>query len=120
LLTQIETESSGYAAGAVLNQEHADGWHPVALLSRTMTGSERNYPIQEQELLASIYAKKKWRHYLFGMEITAFTDHFSLFTWGTNRELSGKKARWHEFLCKFPVRIIYQKGQLDIVADALL
>ena len=27
------------------NQEHPDGWHLVAYLSRTMTSAERNYPI---------------------------------------------------------------------------
>jgi len=32
-----------------------------------------NGTIQEQELLALMYALKKWRHYLFGMEITAYT-----------------------------------------------
>jgi hypothetical protein len=72
----------------------------------------------KSSLLALIYALKKLRHYLFGMEITAYTDHSSLATWETNRELSGRKARWHELLCKFPVRIIYRKGQLNIIADA--
>jgi len=28
--TQIETDSSGYAVGAVFNQEHSDGWNAVA------------------------------------------------------------------------------------------
>jgi len=49
--TKIETQSSGYAVGAVLNQEHTDGWRPVPYLSMTMTSAERNYPIQGQELL---------------------------------------------------------------------
>jgi hypothetical protein len=84
-----------------------------------MTSHERNYPIPEQELLALIYALKKWRHYLFGIQITAYTDHSSLATWEANRELSGRKARWHELLCAFPVKIIYRKGQLNIIADAL-
>ena len=59
LPTRVETDSSGYAIGAVLAQEHKDGWHPVAFLSRTMTSHERDYLIQEQELLALIYALKK-------------------------------------------------------------
>ena len=84
-----------------------------------MTSAERNYPIQEQELLALICAMIKWSHYLFGMEITAYIDHSSLYTWETNRELSGRKARWIELLCEFPVKILYRKGQLSIVADAL-
>jgi len=53
------------------------------------------------------------------MGITAYTDHSSLATWESNRELSGRKARWHKLLCEFPVKIIYRKGQLNIIADAL-
>jgi hypothetical protein len=45
-----------------------------------MTSAERNHPIQEQQLLALVYALKKRRHYLFGMETTAYTDHSSLAT----------------------------------------
>jgi len=119
LPTRIETDSSGFAIGAVLSQKHKDGWHPVAYLSRSMTDHERNYAVQEQELLALIYALTKWRHYLFGMEIVAYTDHSSLVTWETNRELSGRRARWMELLSQFPVKIVYRAGQKNILADAL-
>jgi len=119
LETRIETDASGFAIGSVLTQKHKDGWHPVAFLSRSMTAPEKNYPIQEQELLALIYALKKWRHYLFGMEITAYTDHETLVGWQSNRDLSGRKARWVETLSEFPVRILYRPGQQNIVADAL-
>lgn len=77
LPTRVETDSSGQALGAVLSQHHPDGWRPVAFLSRTMTAPERNYPIQEQELLALIYALKKWRHFLFGTSITAYRSLFA-------------------------------------------
>ena len=72
---------SKHAVGAVLNQENRDGCHPVANLSSTMTSAERKYSIQVQQLLALIYAWKNWRHCLFEMEITAYSDHFSLATW---------------------------------------
>ena len=81
LETRIETDASGHALDAVLSQQHSDGWQPVAVLSRTMTKPERNYPIQEQRLLALVFALRKWRYYLFGTEITAYTDHASLATW---------------------------------------
>ena len=57
--TRIETDSSGYAVGAVLNEEHSDGWHPVAYLSNTMISSPRNYPIQVKEQLSLIDALNK-------------------------------------------------------------
>ena len=117
LETRIETDASGHALGAVLSQQHSDGWQPVAFLSRTMTKPERNYPIQDQEPLVLVFALRKWRHYLFGTEITAYTDHPSLGTWETNRDLSGRKSSWTELLSEFSVEIVYRKGQDNIVAD---
>jgi hypothetical protein len=84
-----------------------------------MTSAERTYPFQEQELLALIYALKKWIHISFGMEIPAYSDHSSLDTWETNRKHSATKARLIQLLCEFPVKILYGKGQRNIVADAL-
>jgi len=78
-----------------------------------MTKPQRNYPIQEQELLALVLALRKWRHYIFGTEITAYTYHASLATWETNRDLSGRKAHWTE-LDKHLIRLIFPK-----VHDAL-
>lgn len=51
----------------MLTQEHRDGWHGVGYLSRSLPAPEKNDPIQE-ELLALVYALKKWRQFLFGMQ----------------------------------------------------
>ena len=42
------------------------------------------------------------------------TDHFSLATWETNRKVSGRKSRWIDLLCEFPVKILYRKDQLTL------
>ena len=116
---RLQTDASGFAIGAVLMQEHSGRWHPVSYLSRKMNRAERNYPIQEQEMLALVYALKKWRHYLFGFEVHAYTDHESLRHWQKYRNLTGRKARWVEVLDEFPVIIHYEPGSSNIVADAL-
>ena len=116
--TRIETDASEFAIGSALTQTHNDGWHPVAFLSRSMSAPEKNYPIKEQEVLALIYALNKWRDYLFGMEITAYTDHETLIGWKYNRDLSGCKALWVETLSKLAVRILYRPRQQNIVGDA--
>lgn len=57
LPTQVETDASGYATGAVIEQKHADGfWHPVAYLSEGMTETKQNYEIYDRELLAIVRA----------------------------------------------------------------
>ena len=115
----IEADASNFAIGAVLCQKDARGAHPIAYVSRKLSSAERNYPIQEQELLALIYALRKWRHYLFGSRIRAYTDHQSLVLWHTFKNLTGRKARWVLELSEFNVELIYKKGAKNIAADAL-
>jgi reverse transcriptase-like protein len=48
---RLETDSSGFAICGILTQLSKDGqWVPVALFSRKMTCSERNYGIPDHEL----------------------------------------------------------------------
>jgi len=84
-----------------------------------MTSAQRIYPIRAQELLALIYALKKWKLYFFGMKIIAYTDNASLATCKINRLLSGRKACWIQLRCEFSVKILYREAQLKMVAYAL-
>ena len=59
LRTRITCDASLFGIGAVLDQQHKDGWHPVHYLSRTFSKSVRNYPVLEKEWLAVIYAVTK-------------------------------------------------------------
>lgn len=66
-----------------------------------------------------IHALKLWRHYLLGSEIKAYTDHNSLIHFSKQPNLTGRQARWSEFLQSYDVEIIYKPGASNIVADAL-
>ena len=84
LPTRIETDASGFATGAVLEQLHEDGrWHPVAFLSEGMTETERNYAIYDRELLAIVRVLESWRHYLEGLpnKFQILSDHKNLEYW---------------------------------------
>lgn len=116
---RIECDASGFAIGAVLLQKKDRYWLPVAYVSRSLLDREKKYPPQEIEMLALVYALKKWRYYLFGFEIEAYTDHESLTLWQKYKDLAGRKARWAEILAEYPVKVIYKRGQANIVADAL-
>ena len=115
----IEADASKFAIGAVLYQKEERSKHPVAYISRKMNSAERNYPVQEQELLALIYALKKWRHYVSGTTIRAYTDHQSLVLWHTFKNLAGRKARWVLELSQYNVELVYKPGLENIVADTL-
>ena len=60
----VHTDASGFAVGAVLQQDQGKGLQPIAFLSKKMLDAETRYPVHEQELLAIIHALNSWRHYL--------------------------------------------------------
>ena len=62
----IHCDASGYAVGAVLQQDQGHGLQPIAFMSEKMNAAETRYPVHEQELLAIVTALEKWRHYLEG------------------------------------------------------
>ena len=52
--------------------------HVIAYASRQLKPHEANYPTHDLELGAVVFALKIWRHYLYGVRCTIFTDHKSL------------------------------------------
>ena len=92
----INTDASGYAVGAVLQQDQGKGLQPIAFLSKKMLDAETRYPVHEQELLAIIHALNTWRHYLHGSQFKVIvkTDHKSLQHFKTQPTLSGRQSRW--------------------------
>jgi hypothetical protein len=117
----VHCDASGYAVGAVLQQDRGKGLQPVAYMSRKMNGAETRYPVHEQELLAIIEALTAWRHHLQGAShpVTVRTDHKSLEHFQTQPMLSGRQTRWLDTLALFDYRIEYVKGPDNSAADAL-
>ena len=50
----------------------------IAYASRQLKKHEQNYPTQDLELAAVVFALRIWRHYLYGVRCRIFTDHKSL------------------------------------------
>jgi len=116
---RIEADTSGQATGAVLLQQYDNRWLPVAYSSRKLAPAETRYPVHEQELLGLIVALKTWRHLLYGQRFTAYSDHHSLVHFLNQKSLSGRQARWIEYLADFDLEILYKPGSKMIVADTL-
>ena len=117
----IHCDASGFATGAVLEQDHGKGLQPCAFISKKMLAAERNYPVHEQELLAVIRALKEWRCYLHGCSqtISIYTDHHSLTYLQTQPHLSTRQVRWVEFMSDYDLETLYIPGPNNVVADAL-
>ncbi|GFS93406.1 retrovirus-related Pol polyprotein from transposon 17.6 [Trichonephila clavipes] len=71
----IRTDASNYALGAVLLQGERSDEHPIEYASQLLTPAERNYSTTEREVLAVVWALKKFRGYIEGTEITVASDH---------------------------------------------
>jgi hypothetical protein len=115
----VHTDASGFAVGAVLQQDQGHGLQPIAFLSKKMSDAETRYPVHEQELLAIIQALTAWRHYLHGSKFVVRTDHKSLQFFQTQPMLSGRQARWKDVLANYDFDIEYVEGKANVVADGL-
>ena len=93
-LFHIETDGSGIGIGAILTQKQDDWWHPITYISRSLNDTERNYHAADLEMLAIIFALKKWRQYLLDAHepFTILTDHKNLKYFTKPQDLSRQQA----------------------------
>ena len=116
----VYSDASRQGLGCVLMQND----RVIAYASRQLKKHEENYPTQDLELAAVVFALKIWRHYLYGVhygDITCriFTDHKSLQYIFTQKELNLRQRRWLELIKDYDCTIEYHPGKANVVADAL-
>ena len=71
----LETDASVKGLGAILSQVGEDRKkRPVAYASHALSDSERRYAITELETLTVVWAMSHFHHYLYGHNVTVFTD----------------------------------------------
>lgn len=70
----VETDALGHRLEAVLMQSQ----HPIAYFSQVLPLNARNKSVYERELMAIVFAIRKWRHYLIGRRFVVRTDQRSL------------------------------------------
>ena len=68
---QQQSDASSKGLGFILIQEG----RPVSYASRALTPAEQNYSQIEKELLAQIFGVEHHHTYIYGREITLWTDH---------------------------------------------
>ena len=115
----LSTEASGYASGAVLEQDDGQGRRPVAYFSQVLNIHEQRYSIRERELLAVVNSVRYWRCYLYGRTFVVHTDHESLKYLRTQEKLKDRQVRWLERLYPYQFNISPVKGTANAVSDVL-
>src|SRR5262245_30885590 len=118
---RLETDASEYAIGAILSQQQEDRWKPIAYLSKSLTLTERNYEIYDQELLAIMTALQHFRHYLMGakQEFEIWTDHANLQYFKKPEKLNRRQARWLTELQEYDFTLHHIPGKSNSKADIL-
>lgn len=91
----------------------------AAFYSAKLNAAQRNYPVHEQELLAGVETMLRHRDILQGCPFTWLTDHKSLTHLLSQKNLSGRQARWMEKLGEFDFTVEYLPGAHNILPDAL-
>ena len=119
----LETDASIRGLGAVLSQKQSDGkLHPIAFASRALSPPEKNYAVTELETLAVVWACSHFHAYLYGHNVTVYTDHSAVKAILETPSPSGKHARWWSKVYGSGVKslhIVYRAGRDNANADAL-
>ncbi|KAI3821409.1 hypothetical protein L1987_08976 [Smallanthus sonchifolius] len=111
----VYSDASGQGLGCVLMQRG----RVIAYASRQLKVHEVNYPTHDLELAAVVFALKIWRHYLYGVKFTIYSDHKSLKYFFEQKELNMRQRRWLELLKDYDCEIMYHPRKANVVADAL-
>ncbi|KAI3808712.1 hypothetical protein L1987_24670 [Smallanthus sonchifolius] len=111
----VYSDASGQGLGCVLMQRGK----VIAYASRQLKIHEVNYPTHDLELAAIVFALKIWRHYLYGVKCTIYSDHKNLKYFFEQKELNMRQRRWLELLKDYDCEILYHPGKANIVADTL-
>ena len=111
----VYCDASHQGLGAVLMQRGK----VIAYASRQLKPHEGNYPTHDLELGAVVFALKIWRHYLYGVKCTIYTDHKSLKYLLDQPHLNMRQRRWLDVVKDYDCEILYHPGKANVVADAL-
>lgn len=112
---EIETDASAVGIGAVLMQQN----HPIAFISQTLSHRHQVLSAYEKELLAILFAVKKWHYYLVDRRFIIRTDQQSLKYLLEQRITTPLQHTWLTKLLGFDYEIVYKAGKENVVADAL-
>ena len=114
----LETDASNYALGAILYQKNdKQEKEIITLASRTLKGPEKAYLTTEKELLAIVWALKKFRTYLQGAKVINRTDHMALTFLKTCKIVNARLTRWILATQEYSIAIEHCPGRENIAAD---
>ena len=94
----------------------------MAYASLSLSKSEKNYSATDLERLAVVWVVTHFRYYLYGHQLTIYTDHTAVKAVLETPNLTGKHARWWSKIHGSgigEVNIVHRAGKENRHADAL-
>nr|KAJ0214370.1 hypothetical protein LSAT_V11C400225310 [Lactuca sativa] len=116
---EIMCDASNYVIGTVLGQKNGRASHVIYYASRTLDNAQSNYTTTEKELLAIMFALKKFRQYLLGTKVIVYSDHVALKYLMTKKDAKPRLIRWILLLQEFDLEIRDKSRCENLVADHL-
>nr|GEU98000.1 DNA-directed DNA polymerase [Tanacetum cinerariifolium] len=116
---ELMCDASDFAIGAVLRQRQDKHFRPIHYASKTMTKAKSNYTTTKKEMLAVVYAFKKFRSYLIMNKSIVYTDHSALKYLFAKKDSKARLLCWVLLLQEFTFKVIDTKGAENLAADHL-
>ena len=115
----LSTDASAFGLRAILWQEQKDKTiKSIAFASRFLNDAEKNYAMNEFELLAVVCGLEQFRFYIDGEEVTLKTDRQALQPLlrknKAHKQYSTRLTRWLDRFSHFDININYCAGKHNL------
>nr|GFB86481.1 reverse transcriptase domain-containing protein [Tanacetum cinerariifolium] len=98
---ELLCDASDYAVGVVLGQRIEKHFRPIHYASKTMNQAGANYTTTEKEMLAVVYAFKKFCSYFIMNKSIVYTDHSALKYLFAKKDAKARLLHWILLLQEF-------------------
>ena len=110
----METNASNQAIAGILSQNHVVNGckqlYPVEYPAKTLSSTQRTWPIRDKELLVIVDSFQKWRDWLVGVKVNVYTDHQGLQYFNTKQKLNSRQGLWYLRMSEVICHIYYTPG----------
>ena len=115
----LVTDSSAYGIGACLYQVKKKRVYYLGFIARKLTSCEMRWGSTKRELLAVVYAFKKYRQWLWGKKFHLFVDNKGLLYLHSQEKLTRMIENFYETIFELDFDITFCAGIHNILADRL-
>ncbi|GKA80277.1 reverse transcriptase domain-containing protein [Tanacetum coccineum] len=116
---ELMCDASDFVVGAVLGQKDGKNFHPIYFASKNLNPAQQKYTVTKKELMAVVFAFKKFRSYLILSKTIVHTDHLALKHLFKKQDAKPRLIRWILFLQEFDIEIKDRKGAENVAANHL-